>query len=214
MVGKQFGEAVNNAIHDAGMQRTDIHLVSSHGQTVWHNVVTEGKEARVTSTLQIGDLSVIAEVTGITTVGDFRTADVAAKGHGAPLTSTLDYKLLRPKTTQGVVWRALQNIGGIGNVTLLASDNSAPIAFDTGPGNVLLDWFAVKLSNGASKYDKDGEVAKKGTIHLQLLEKMQQHPYFQLTPPKTTGRELFTAQVSLFRQSFVNVMLVRRTMAC
>lgn len=123
------------------------------------------------NTLQIGDPSVIAVLTGITTVGNFRVADVAAGGQGAPLASTFDWLLLRPPPRSG--WRAVQNIGGIGNVTLLPpmpsaeSDGSAPaeepIAFDTGPGNVFID-LAAAACNPELKYDVDGKIGRRGSV--------------------------------------------------
>jgi anhydro-N-acetylmuramic acid kinase len=158
------------------------------------------------ATLQIGEASIIAAKTGITTVSDFRTMDVAVGGNGAPLTSTLDWHLFRP--TQGNLeqkilnylegWRALQNIGGIGNVTFIPSKTSPqtqPIAFDTGPGNVFIDMAMEWVSQGANLFDLDGLYAATGTIIPELLESMQSHPYFSIPPPKTTGRELFTPKL-------------------
>ena len=135
----------------------EIDLVGSHGQTIWHEVEDDGA---VQSTLQIGEAAVIAERTGITTVADFRVADVAAGGQGAPLISIFDQFFLRPSAgTDGC--RAVQNIGGIGNVTFLPPEGSpAPtLAFDTGPGNVLIDWAATLATDGAMRFDKDGELA-------------------------------------------------------
>lgn len=193
-LGKETAIAVLETIKLAGLASENVHLVGSHGQTVWHQVDNETK--KVTSTLQIGEPACIAEITGITTVGDFRVADVAAGGQGAPLTSTLDWLLLRQHASSKS-WRALQNIGGIGNVTLLppVSSDSTAVAFDTGPGNVLMDWFIQKISNGAELFDQDGKLARTGAVHNSLLQEFLQHEYFSRVPPKTTGRELFSATV-------------------
>jgi anhydro-N-acetylmuramic acid kinase len=124
-------------------------------------------------------------------------ADVAAGGQGAPLTSTFDQLVLAPPATANG-WRALQNIGGIGNVTLLpprGATGLTSVAFDTGPGNVLLDWLIYKVTNGECKYDKDGEFGRKGKVNDTLLSEIMKHPYFSKPPPKTTGRELFSAEV-------------------
>jgi anhydro-N-acetylmuramic acid kinase len=198
-LGEETAKVVLHTIARAGLKPEQVHLIGSHGQTVWHQVDDQTKN--VTSTLQIGEPACIAELTGITTIADFRVADVAAGGQGAPLTSTLDWLLLRqPSTSQR--WRALQNIGGIGNVTLLPpvgfSGSLSAVAFDTGPGNVLMDWFIQKKSNGALLFDEDGKFARSGSVNVELLSKLLQHPYFERKPPKTTGRELFSANVRIF----------------
>jgi anhydro-N-acetylmuramic acid kinase len=149
----------------------------------------------VTSTLQLGEPAVIAELTGITCIADFRVADVAAGGQGAPLTSIFDWLILRPTITElNGNWRAVQNIGGIANVTLLPPHgiDAEPLAFDTGPGNVFIDWCATKISQGQQTFDVDGRFASQGHVHAELLHLMESHEYFHLPPPKTTGRELFT----------------------
>jgi anhydro-N-acetylmuramic acid kinase len=151
-------------------------LIASHGQTVWHDVNQQG---RVTSTLQIGSGAVLAEETGITVINNFRERDVAAGGQGAPLTAYVDYLLLRHETK----WRAIQNIGGMGNVSFLPplSLPDAPlVAFDTGVGNALIDEIVSRFTNGRETYDKDGQYASEG--------------YYQQKPPKTTGRELFSME--------------------
>lgn len=188
-MGELFAEAALAVIAAAGKRPEDVDLIGSHGQTVWHMVKPDGE---VTATLQIAEGSVIAERTGITTIHNFRPRDVAAGGQGAPLTGYADWLLLRHPTE----WRAIQNIGGIGNVTFLpplSDTTSLPKAFDTGPGNALIDSAAVLLSNGQRAYDKDAEMARRGRIDEDWLQALLAHPYYRLLPPKTTGRELFSA---------------------
>ena len=186
-LGERFAAAALDVIAAAGLDPAAVDLVGSHGQTLWHAVDADG---HVRATLQVGDPDVIAERTGITTIAGFRTRDVAAGGQGAPLVSTLDWLLFRHPDR----WRAMQNIGGIGNVTFLPPlrDRSArPVAFDTGPGNALIDGLAVSLSGGADRYDRDGERAARGTVDEAWLAALMTHPYYARRPPKTTGRELF-----------------------
>ena len=185
-----LGEAFAAAVQQI-MDRSDTgagDLIGSHGQTVWHQVEASG---RVSATLQIASAAIIAERSGLTTISDFRTRDVAAGGQGAPLTAYVDWLLLRHETK----WRAVQNIGGMGNVTFLPplSEAEAPLlAFDTGPGNVLMDGAIEKLSQGALTYDADGGWARAGIVHGAWLEGLMDHPYYRRVPPKTTGRELFS----------------------
>ena len=196
MLAEAFAQAVQQVLHEAKIAPTTIDLIGSHGQTIWHDVA----QGQVSSTLQLGDPSVIAVRTGVTTVGNFRVADVAAQGQGAPLVSTFDWYLLRPKNAlNGVAdgWRAVQNIGGIGNVTFLPPLGTAhaPLAFDTGPGNALIDWAAQQATHGQWAYDQDGQLAQQGQVANSLLEQWLALPYFQQLPPKTTGRELFSHQL-------------------
>jgi anhydro-N-acetylmuramic acid kinase len=189
-IGAAFAEAADAALRGAGVRADQVAVVGSHGQTVWHDV--DAATGRVTSTLQIGDGAVIAERTGITTVCDFRVADVAAGGQGAPLVSVFDWHFLRAPAGAG--WTAVQNIGGIGNVTLLpdrGERDAQPIAFDTGPGNALIDWAAAAVSQGRLTMDEDGRLAREGHVHAGLLAELLADQYFSRAPPKTTGRELF-----------------------
>jgi anhydro-N-acetylmuramic acid kinase len=164
-------------------------LIGSHGQTVWHDVAADG---RVTSTLQIGEAAVIAARTGIATVADFRVADIAAGGQGAPLAPFADYLLFHDPQK----FRAVQNIGGIANVTLLPPGcaQADVIAFDSGPGNMIMDALAERASGGRELIDRNGQMAAEGRVHSVWLEELLDHPYFQRPPPKTTGRELFGKQ--------------------
>lgn len=184
-LGERFTQAVIRALDDANIPRDSIDLIGSHGQTLWHQVEADG---RVSATLQIGEAAIIAEHTGITTISNFRPRDVAVGGQGAPLTGYADWLLLRHDTQ----WRAVQNIGGMGNVTFLPplkDENSAPLAFDTGPGNALIDC-AVSQLTGA-RYDQNGTLARQGIIDETWLAELLDHPYYRRQPPKTTGRELF-----------------------
>jgi len=198
LLAEVFADAVQQVAADANIALTSLDLIGSHGQTIWHDVTADG---RVTSTLQIGEPAVIAARTGVTTVGDLRVADVAVGGQGAPLVSISDWLLLRPPVMLNGVkggWRAAQNIGGIGNVTFLPPIDldAAPLAFDTGPGNVLIDWAARFASNGAFAYDEGGALARQGQVYEALIARWLAHPYYQLQPPKTTGRELYTADLA------------------
>jgi anhydro-N-acetylmuramic acid kinase len=185
VLGEALGNAVLAFLSASAIDLVEVDLIASHGQTIYHLV----EPGRVLSTLQIGEAAVIARVTGRTVVADFRVADMAAGGQGAPLTSFLDALLFRSASTT----RALQNIGGMGNVTFLpaGTDLADASAFDTGPGNVLIDYAARYFSHGSARYDCDGAMARAGSIDRVLLAEALAHPYFQQSPPKTTGRELF-----------------------
>ena len=204
-LGEAFAAAALKAIADAGFHPTDIDLIGSHGQTIWHAIAAQRSHIQdrpydsVPSTLQIGESAVIAERTGITTISDFRTRDVAAGGQGAPLVSYVDWLLFSHQSLH----RALQNIGGIGNVTFLpagrpANEHGEPVgvmAFDTGPGNVLIDYGARRATDGRWTYDRNGQLAAQGTTNQELLSELLAHLYLRLRPPKTTGREEFGAQM-------------------
>jgi anhydro-N-acetylmuramic acid kinase len=183
-LGHAFADAVSQVAADAGLALEQIDLVGSHGQTVWH--IPTGAEA---STLQLGEPAVIAERTGIPVVSGFRARDMAAGGQGAPLVPYLDRLLFADATLA----RALQNIGGIGNVTFLAPP-APEIAFDTGPGNMLIDYAAAQATEGAWEFDHDGVLASGGTVDASLLSDLLEEPYLRLPPPKTTGRERFGVQ--------------------
>lgn len=191
-MGELFAAAALKVIEVAGMKPSDVDLIGSHGQTIWHMVQPSGQ---VSATLQITEAAVIAERTGITTISNFRTRDVAAGGQGAPLTGYADWLLLRHPSH----WRAIQNVGGMGNVTFLpplSDSNSHPLAFDTGPGNALIDGVMTILTDGTLTYDRDGLLAKQGRIDEDWLQTLALHPYYDQKPPKTTGRELFGAVMS------------------
>ncbi|MDE2747806.1 MAG: anhydro-N-acetylmuramic acid kinase [Chloroflexota bacterium] len=188
-----FADRVLELIDRQSMSAEQIDLIGSHGQTVWHSVLPNGD---VNASLQIVEAAVLAERTGITTISNFRARDIAAGGQGAPLTSYIDWLLLRRPTR----WRAVQNIGGMGNVTFLpplSDETSAPVAFDTGPGNALLDAAVAHFSAGALHYDRDGEYARRGRVNEEWLDELLQHPYYARDYPKTTGRETFGTAAAL-----------------
>ena len=193
-LGEKFASAALRVADSSGLAIDEIDLIGSHGQTVWHEVEESGA---VQSTLQIGEAAVIAERTGVTTVADFRVTDVAAGGQGAPLIPIFDRLFLRPPAAMGGC-RAVQNIGGIGNVSFLPPEgSSAPtVAFDTGPGNVLIDWAAARATDGALQFDKDGELAASGRCADKLVDRWLTHPYYHHSPPKSTGRELFSSSLA------------------
>ena len=198
LIGEAFANSATLALRRAGVQAD---LIASHGQTVWHQV-TPG---HTRSTLQLGEPSVIAERLGVTTVADFRPRDVAAGGQGAPLASWGDALLLGDQQLS----RAAQNIGGIANVTWVppGAQWEAMLAFDTGPGNVLIDHAAWRLSSGMQRFDVDGALAAAGRVDDVLLAELLGHPYFRLQPPKSTGREVFGAP---FADQFIERARQRR----
>ncbi|MEK3885521.1 anhydro-N-acetylmuramic acid kinase [Paenibacillus sp. PL2-23] len=187
-----FAAATIEAVREAGLSMSDIAFVSSHGQTIWHMPEgAEGDPYLIRSTLQIGDLSILAKKTGKLTVGDFRPADMAVGGQGAPLVPYGDLILFR-HPSKG---RMLQNIGGIGNCTVLPPNAGIDdlFAFDTGPGNMIIDQVVQTLSDGEMSYDANGAWAALGRPDAELLASLLSHPYFKGAPPKSTGRELFGA---------------------
>ena len=179
-LGTWLAEAALQVMVESGVPREEIRAIGSHGQTLWHEAPH--------STLQIGESAVIAERLGIDVVSDLRVRDVAAGGQGAPLVPIADALLFATDH-----WRALQNIGGIGNVTVVPPGGtlSAVRAFDTGPGVGVLDAVVRTLRQG-QRYDVDGKLARAGTPIDAVIDELLAHPYFAAPPPKSTGRELFT----------------------
>jgi anhydro-N-acetylmuramic acid kinase len=191
VLGEWFSRASLRIIKEAGLVPSKIDVIGSHGQTIHHlpNPEPEAGLGRLRSTLQIAEPSIIAERTGITTVADFRPRDMAAGGQGAPLTPYAHYVLLRHPSRS----RLIVNLGGIGNVTYLQAgrDLSAVRAFDTGPGNMILDALMLRLSGGRQIMDRGGRMASRGTVDGTLLKAFLTHPYLRRRPPKSTGREEF-----------------------
>jgi anhydro-N-acetylmuramic acid kinase len=179
VLGEHFARAALTAIRKAGLKPAQIAAIGSHGQTVHHL-----PNAKTPSTLQIGEPSVIAERTGITTVADFRRRDVAAGGQGAPLVPAFHAAIFRDAHAS----RAILNIGGIANLTLLPA-SGAVRGFDTGPGNGLMDAWC--LRHRGQRFDRGGAFAASGQIDARLLSRLLAEPWFALAPPKSTGRDQF-----------------------
>jgi anhydro-N-acetylmuramic acid kinase len=193
LVGEAFAGAAIRACRHWRVALGTISLIGSHGQTVFHlgsSARFQGK-VRAASTLQIGETSVIAERTGITTIGDFRTADMAAGGQGAPLIPFVDYLLYRDRLRG----RVALNIGGIANLTVIPPDPRLAdvFAFDTGPGNMVVDALIERITRGKASYDRNARFALGGRTIPELLVRMMREPYLRKKPPKSTGRELFGA---------------------
>lgn len=179
-LGEIFAEAVKKLCKKNKINLKTIDVIGSHGQTIFHSPAK--------NTFQIGEPSVIAYKTGIITVADFRPKDIAAGGQGAPLVPFADYFLFKSGQS-----RAIQNIGGIANVTFLPANCKLKniIAFDTGPGNMIIDRLVFLFTKGKQNFDRNGKIAAKGKVNLKILKQMLAHPYFRKKLPKTTGREMF-----------------------
>ncbi|WP_298650231.1 anhydro-N-acetylmuramic acid kinase AnmK [uncultured Granulicatella sp.] len=184
-LGYLFADAVKSLCKDANVKLEDLSFIASHGQTIFH--IPKAYDDYVPSTLQIGEAAIIANECKTKVISNFRVMDMAVGGEGAPLVPYSE-TLLYSEENQAV---ALQNIGGIGNVTVLPKkgDTKKVIAFDTGPGNMMIDE-AVRTFYG-KKYDKDGYYARQGNLIPSLAAELKEHPYFNLEIPKTTGREMF-----------------------
>jgi len=185
-LGEWFAAAALQACSAADLAPVDIDAIGSHGQTLWHEPPAAGLRG---ATLQLGCPATIAERTGIPVVSDFRARDVAAGGEGAPLVPWVDRFLFAHPDKR----RVLQNIGGIANLTWVPRRGEAAplLAFDSGPGNVLINAAVEIASEGRETYDVDGRRAARGTIDTRLLAELMAHPYYERNPPKSTGRELF-----------------------
>ncbi len=194
MIAKVFAEAVQKISEKSGIALSEIDLIGSHGQTVIH--LPEVKKMagyNIKSTFQAGKPSVIAAITGITTVGDFRSADMAVGGEGAPLVPLVDFILFSHKS-EG---RICLNIGGIANITVLPAGKKIKdiVAFDTGPGNGLLDILSARTTGNREFFDNNGNKALSGKVDSLLLDRLLSHEYFRRNPPKSTGKELFGTNI-------------------
>lgn len=191
LLGEKFAAAAIAACRSWRVPLKTISLIGSHGQTVFHQgaptLFLGGR--RVASTMQIGEPSVIAERTGIRTIADFRTADIAAGGQGAPLVPFVDYLLFRDPRRG----RVALNIGGIANVTVIPAGarREDVFAFDTGPGNMVVDALTSHFTQGRDRYDRDARLAMRGSLIPALLARLMRNPYLQKKLPKTAGREQF-----------------------
>jgi anhydro-N-acetylmuramic acid kinase len=191
LLGGEFARAAISACRAWRVPLRRVSLIGSHGQTIYHQGEASPflNHSQISSTLQIGEPSVIAERTGITTIADFRPADMAAGGQGAPLVPFVDYLLYRHPTRT----RVALNIGGIANVTVIPAHAKPKdvFAFDTGPGNMIVDALVENFSRGRSHYDKDSEMGLRGHLLPNLLNELMDDPYLRKQPPKTAGREQF-----------------------
>lgn len=185
-LGEIFAQAALSLMKSAGLSRGEVDLIGSHGQTIWHAPGLKkygGISTR--STLQLGEAAVIAARTGIPVIADFRVGDIAAGGQGAPLVAFADQVLFGGSgQATGVL-----NIGGIANITIIDDHGEAVQAFDTGPGNMLIDRAVQELFQ--KEFDEDGRIAASGKTDPGWLSELMQEPYFAIIPPKTTGREVF-----------------------
>ncbi len=193
LLGEIFADAAIKVCRRARTRLCDLAAIGSHGQTIYHQgEASRESGGRVRSTLQIAEPAVIAQRTGAPVVADFRKADLALGGQGAPLAPWIDYLLLRDRR-QGTV--AL-NIGGIANVTVIPA-GARPgdvTGFDTGPGNMVMDALVHRLTRGRKRYDLDGRFAAKGTARIEVVDQILRLPYFRRPPPKSAGREQFGAE--------------------
>jgi anhydro-N-acetylmuramic acid kinase len=189
-LGEIFAEAALAACREFRVPSKRIALIGSHGQTIFHQGSLASYFGRATaSTLQIGEPSVIAVRTGITTIGDFRPADIALGGQGAPLVPYADYLLYRHEK----LGRVSLNLGGIANITVIpaAAKPQQILAFDTGPANMLIDALVAHFTHGRQRFDKNARIAQSGRSIPALLDELMRDPYLKLPPPKSTGREYY-----------------------
>jgi anhydro-N-acetylmuramic acid kinase len=205
LLGEMFGECALKALESAGITQEKVDVIGTHGQTLLH-LPTGRKlgDRLVRSTLQVGSGPVIAQKTGITTVSDFRSGDIAVGGEGAPLVPVFDYVVLRSSKKS----RIALNIGGIANLTAIRKKAAIGdiLAFDTGPGNCMIDT-ALRLHTGNGMgFDRDGALARLGAVDTEAVDIILAHPYFARKPPKTTGWEEFGEQ---FTRSLVKSMSER-----
>jgi anhydro-N-acetylmuramic acid kinase len=191
-LGKLYTDAALSACKKLAIPPRRVDLIGNHGQTIFHQgAPVNFLGAKTASSLQIGDSSIIAALSGITTVGDFRSADIALGGQGAPLVPYVDYLLWR----EAKLGRVALNIGGIANLTVIpANANPSEVfAFDTGPGNMLIDALVSRFTHNHSRFDNGAHIALRGKLVPQLLDQLMQDPYLERKPPKSTGREYFGA---------------------
>ncbi|MHC4708603.1 MAG: anhydro-N-acetylmuramic acid kinase [Planctomycetota bacterium] len=193
ILGEIFADAVINVASRSKISLKSIDMIGSHGQTIYHDSKGRRFQGRqVGVTMQIGEASVIAQRTGVTTVSDFRPSDIAVGGEGAPLVPYADFFLFG----RDRVCRAIQNIGGIANVTYLPGNGKIEdvVAFDTGPGNMVIDEIVRRMSESREGFDRNGEVAGNNQVHQDLFGELMKETFFSKRPPKSTGRKLFGAK--------------------
>jgi anhydro-N-acetylmuramic acid kinase len=185
-LGEWLSQAVKTHLREVETDPTEVEVIGSHGQTIWHEPPRGDRRG---GSLQLGDPATLAERTGISVVSDFRARDLAAGGHGAPLVPWADRILFAAEGRS----RAIQNLGGMANVTWLPplGDRREVVAFDTGPGVALLDAAARMATGGREAFDRDGELAAGGEVDEALLDRLMEIPFLSQSPPKSTGREIF-----------------------
>lgn len=191
-LGELYARAVRDTCKRAGVPVESIELIGCHGQTIYH----EGEPApflgmAVPNTMQIGEAAVLAERTGIAVVSDFRPRDIAAGGRGAPLVPYVDYLMYRNRSRA----RVALNIGGIANITAIPAGAQPGdlVAFDTGPGNMVIDALVSEYTRGKLRFDRGGRLARKGRVNRSLLDELLDQPYYRAAPPKSAGREQYGA---------------------
>ncbi|MDE2127245.1 MAG: anhydro-N-acetylmuramic acid kinase [Armatimonadetes bacterium] len=190
VLGEKFAEAAFTVANAAGLEISDIDFIASHGHTIWHQPTAhEFAGNTAAGTLQIGEPAVIAARTGRPAISNFRTADVALGGQGAPLAPVVDYELFASDSCT----RAVLNLGGIANVTVIPAGANVDevVAFDIGPANMVLDWLAERFTSGELRCDKDGHLALAGRADAETVAAELDAAWFRKAPPKSTGRELF-----------------------
>ncbi|WP_150466927.1 anhydro-N-acetylmuramic acid kinase AnmK [Francisella sp. SYW-9] len=191
-LGKEYANAVKKLVKTVGLNLKDIAFIANHGQTIYHQAVCEGDFIK--SSLQLGDAATIAYECQTTVVSNFRAADIAAGGDGAPLVPYVDYILYRDNDKS----RALHNVGGIANTTIIPKNANIEdvYAFDTGPGNMMINRAVEVLF--AKNYDENGNIAKRGKLIYDMLQELLENQYLKQEPPKSTGRELFGIEYTDF----------------
>ena len=198
-LGEWYAKSVSMLLETSGWTAAAVDAISMHGQTVWHapqprSYPGPDGELQIKGTLQLGSAAVLRERTGISVISDLRSRDMAAGGEGAPLAPYID-AVLFGSTTEG---RIVQNIGGIGNATVVpaGAENEDVFAFDTGPGNMVIDAVVAEGSGGKERFDDGGTLAAKGRVDEGLVARLMRDPYFSREPPKSTGREVYGIEFS------------------
>lgn len=186
-LGERYAIAVNELLAAAAVSAASVDAIGSHGQTIRH--LPRHRNDGMALSLQIGSAAILAERTGISVVSDFRTRDTASGGEGAPLVPLVDWMLFRSASES----RLLLNIGGMANVTFLPRGAAIEevMAFDTGPGNAVIDALVTAQSAGAERFDRGGARAARGSVSAALVEELLADPFFEMPPPRSTGREHF-----------------------
>jgi len=190
LLGELYAGAIIHTCRRGRVPLDSIVIAGMHGQTIFHEAdPVEYLGHRVASTLQIGEAAIVAERTGLWTISNFRERDIAAGGKGAPLVPNVDFLLFRHRS----IGRVALNIGGIANITVIppGGERDDVIAFDIGPGNMVIDALVAHHTHGRQTFDRDGRIARHGKINRRLLDSMLSNPYFALDPPKACGREQF-----------------------